>query len=290
MNDIRLDTSFFENPKIRKLRKRLGDPAVLGLVRLWCYAAKNRKKGIFYDMTDDEIEEILSPNRKRKGLWITALVELNLLHIGDDMTIIIHDWDKNQPWVCNSEERSATARENASKRWGKTQDPNKSRDPYANGNTSGNASGNPNRKASRNAPSPSPTPTPSPAHGTTPASAVESAEPSSEIEDPKARAEAMQTIRKAMAQLPAASAEPQTPKSQDSGNGRIPRAEGPEVEDMGVRLQAVGFVDPAAQDILDAWWAREQGTHNEYALAAALDKHSIKGQDRGKVYRCLGVV
>jgi hypothetical protein len=100
----------------------------------------------------------------------------------------------------------------------------------------------------------------------------------------------MKTIRKAMAELPGSSPQPQTPKPQDSGNGKIPTASGPEVEAMGIQLEVSGFVGPLVQDILDAWWAFHTGTHNEYALAAALDKHNIKGQDRSRVYQTLGVV
>jgi len=130
---------------------------------------------------------------------------------------------------------------------------------------------------------------------TPPHSTVESVDASSEIEDqimdqimdPKARAEAIKTIKKAMGELPQ---QPKGVRPEDTGNGTIPRAEGQEVEDMGLRLESEGFSDPMLQDILDAWWAYRKGTHNEYALAAALDKHGLKGQDRVRVYQTLGVV
>lgn len=48
--------------------------------------------------------------------------------------------------------------------------------------------------------------------------------------------------------------------------------------------------EPVVNDILNAWWAIRQGTHNVYALAETLDKHSIKGQDRSRIYKRLGVV
>jgi hypothetical protein len=111
-------------------------------------------------------------------------------------------------------------------------------------------------------------------------------ESTSEIEDPKARAEAMKVIRAAMKD----DGKPKVVKSQNSGNGKIPRAEGPEVEDMGVRLQAGGFAEPLIQDILDAWWAHKQGTHDIYAMTDVLDKHNVKGHDRSKIYSTLGVV
>jgi len=125
---------------------------------------------------------------------------------------------------------------------------------------------------------------------TTPHSTVQAVDASSEIEDPKARAEAMKVIKDAMKTMNIGTPQQQTPKSKDSGNGKIPTASGPEVEAMGIQLEVSGFVGPLVQDILDAWWAFHTGTHNEYALAAALDKHGIKGQDRSRVYQTLGVV
>lgn len=125
---------------------------------------------------------------------------------------------------------------------------------------------------------------------TPPASTVESVEPSSGVEDPKARAEAMKVIKDTMKAMNIGTPQQQVPKVHDSGNGKIPTAEGSEAEAMVGQLLGLEIAGLNPDPIIDAWWAYRQGTHNEYALTAALDNQGIKGQDRSKIYRCLGVV
>lgn len=116
------------------------------------------------------------------------------------------------------------------------------------------------------------------------------AETTDGIEDPQARAEALKTIRTAMRQIEPEAQRREVVEPGEEGNGTIPTAEGPEVEEKGVQLEEAGFYDPIAQDILNAWWALKQGTHGVFALAGALDKHGVKGQDRSRIYSILGVV
>jgi|GEM_PF-4470708 len=110
------------------------------------------------------------------------------------------------------------------------------------------------------------------------------------VEDPKARAEAMKTIRDAMAKISVGSQERKVVEPEDSGNRKIPTATGPEVEAMGIVLEGQGIADPMLQDILDAWWAIKCGTHNVFVLASTLDKYGLKGHDRSSLYQTLGVV
>ena len=55
MSDIRLDVDFDTNPKIIKLKRRLGDAGVVCLLRLWCYAAKHRSTGLLSGMDPEDI-------------------------------------------------------------------------------------------------------------------------------------------------------------------------------------------------------------------------------------------
>ena len=119
---------------------------------------------------------------------------------------------------------------------------------------------------------------------TPPTSTVEAVESSSEIENPKARAEAMKTIKNAIAQLPGPSSQQQIPKAHDSGNGKIPKAEGPEAFDVLNDLASLDIPGIDLDPIVDAVVAFRKGTHNEYAVASALDSAGVKGIDRSRIY------
>lgn len=121
-------------------------------------------------------------------------------------------------------------------------------------------------------------------------SGADAPEPQSEPESEEDRERGLKVIKeasKAMFQEPSKS---RVVEPKDSGNGTLPTASGPEVDKMYENLGSLLLPDAAVTDILNAWWANKQGTHNEYALASMLDKHSIKGHDRTKIYQRLGVV
>lgn len=108
VTDIRIQDTFFDNRKIVKLKRRLGPDALLCLIRLWMYTAKNAPKGILFDMDDDDIE-IAACWQGGHGEFVHALVDLALLD-KDNGIAQIHDWESSQPWAFKSDIRSERAR------------------------------------------------------------------------------------------------------------------------------------------------------------------------------------
>lgn len=108
VTDIRIQDTFFDNRKIVKLKRRHGADALLCLIRLWMYTAKNAPKGILFDMDDDDIE-IAAGWEGVPGQFVGALVDLALVDKESGIAAI-HDWETCQPWAFKSDNRSAVAR------------------------------------------------------------------------------------------------------------------------------------------------------------------------------------
>jgi hypothetical protein len=54
-SDIRLSIGWNRNPKIIKLRRKLGAEGVLGLISIWTFAGEQRTDGVLSGMDDDDI-------------------------------------------------------------------------------------------------------------------------------------------------------------------------------------------------------------------------------------------
>ncbi|MBR6674126.1 MAG: hypothetical protein IKL39_05330, partial [Mailhella sp.] len=145
--DIRLKLDFFEHPKARKLRRRLGAEGVLCLLRLWLWAAANRPEGILRGLDADDLE-LAAQWEGQPGELVAALCEFRLLDAppaspfscgesapgepeaaGENpaapdcpearSAFRIHDWAEHQAWASRSEERTKKARRAAQSRWDK---------------------------------------------------------------------------------------------------------------------------------------------------------------------------
>ena len=135
--DIRIKLDLFEHPKLRKLRRRLGAEGVLGLLRLWLWAAANRPDGLLRGLDADDLE-LAAQWEGQPGELAAALCELRLLDFlplekeGGAASALppsergaapagvafrIHDWCEHQPWASRTEERSRIARQAAKARW-----------------------------------------------------------------------------------------------------------------------------------------------------------------------------
>jgi len=135
--DIRIKLDLFEHPKLRKLRRRLGAEGVLGLLRLWLWAAANRPDGLLRGLDADDLE-LASQWEGQPGELAATLCELRLLDFlplekeGGAAPALppsergavpavgafrIHDWCEHQPWASRTEERSRIARQAAKARW-----------------------------------------------------------------------------------------------------------------------------------------------------------------------------
>lgn len=116
--DIRIQTTVFQNPKVKRLQARLGAEGVLSLFRLWCYAGINRPDGILRDIAFEEIEPLVVDWTGTPGAFLAALRELRLVDDRDGIPAI-HDWEENQPWAVGSNYRTEKAAKAAAARWGK---------------------------------------------------------------------------------------------------------------------------------------------------------------------------
>jgi hypothetical protein len=146
--DIRLDLGFYAHGKTKRLRRRLGDSAIIALQKLWIYAAVNHQNG-FLPMDTEGIAEACDWDGDCNE-FVSALLQglcpeghgfLDKVEGGFEL----HDWGEHQPWIAHSPERSEAARRAVGVRWGKVGNTERIQ-PVSNGNT----------------PSPTPTPTPTP--------------------------------------------------------------------------------------------------------------------------------
>lgn len=133
--DFRLNVSFVDHPKTRKLIKRCGDIAPLCLLRLWSWATLNRPTGMLGKVSDDDLEFIARWNGE-EGAFIEACIKIGWIDRTDKGHCELHDWQDNQPWVYNAEKRSQQARKAAAARWEKRTGQD------AEGNANGNADSN----------------------------------------------------------------------------------------------------------------------------------------------------
>ena len=113
--DIRLSLEFFDHPKTKKLRKRLGTEAVFCLLKIWTWTAGNRPGGVLTGL-DAEAVELVADWGGEEGALVAALCELRLLEENGGV-FAVHDWEDHQAYASRSEERSSKARKAAEARW-----------------------------------------------------------------------------------------------------------------------------------------------------------------------------
>lgn len=115
--DIRVNTDFPDHPKTVRLRRALGSEGPDCLLRLWCYAANNRTKGVLSNMDIDDIE-IAAKWEGENGRFVEVLTheKIKFLELIDGV-YVLHDWEEHQGFIYHSEERSAKAKRAAKARW-----------------------------------------------------------------------------------------------------------------------------------------------------------------------------
>lgn len=157
-HDFRLSVGVIDHPKIVKLRRRLGADAVLALIRLWGFTARNRPRGDLMGMDADDIE-IAAGWDGEPGSFVAQLLDLVLLDDNDGV-LAIHDWPEWNAWAYHAPERQERARKAANQRWHTEDDPEGMR--AACDSDAESMPGAMPDDAQSNAPSPSPSPTPTP--------------------------------------------------------------------------------------------------------------------------------
>lgn len=115
--DIRLSLDFFDHPKSKKLKKRLGLEGVMALLKLWAWTARNRPGGMLTGL-DVEAVELAADWDGEDGTFVSTLLDLRLLDDADG-TFAIHDWEDHQAYASKSEERSRRGSAGAAGKWKK---------------------------------------------------------------------------------------------------------------------------------------------------------------------------
>ncbi len=107
--DIRICTSFPGHRKTLKLSRRLGDSAVLSLLRLWTYTREYRSDGMLSGMDVEDIE-IAAGWTGESGRFVAECYDIGWLDRHNDGTYECHDWADHQPWSIGEEQRSDVGR------------------------------------------------------------------------------------------------------------------------------------------------------------------------------------
>lgn len=116
--DFRIAIGLFDHPKMIKLEKRLGVAAQIALFRLWEFTTINRSDGVLSSMDAEDIA-IAAKWGGDSTQFIETLIHLRWLDRSDDDTIVVHDWQINNPWAAGAAARSAGASTAARARWAK---------------------------------------------------------------------------------------------------------------------------------------------------------------------------
>jgi len=119
-DDMRMSPGVADHRKIERLCRALGDGAFRCLVRLWGYAAQERRDGRLTGMTDEDIEAEARWSGE-PGLFVRTLTAVRLLDIqaggSGGRTVSLHNWPSRQAFIVSFAERSAKAAENARVGW-----------------------------------------------------------------------------------------------------------------------------------------------------------------------------
>ena len=117
--DFRINVGFFEHPKTLKLQRRLGDGAVLALLRLirFCTTTRGRSDGGLDGLDNDDIE-IAAGWLGEPGILLSTLCELRWIDRRGG-ALWLHDFEEHNPWAAGADQRSEVARKAAQKRWAK---------------------------------------------------------------------------------------------------------------------------------------------------------------------------
>lgn len=165
--DIRIQISFANHIKRKKLQNRLKAEGVLALIDLWLYAGENHPDGILKNMTAEDVE--LAANWQGESeSFVNTLIEIGFLDNTGEW-YLLHDWSEHNPYAMHAPERKERAKKAANKRWGNQQ----ACSEHANSMQDVQLS---------NAPSPSPSPSPIPDPTPIPTPVVEAEAENSEKE------------------------------------------------------------------------------------------------------------
>lgn len=107
--DIRLSVDFLAHHKTLKLKRKLGNEAVLALIGLFCYAGKFRSGGALEGLDAEDIADASGWAGGDAQGYVSTLCEVGFLEQCEEGVYAVHDWATHQPWVAGAEDRKAAA-------------------------------------------------------------------------------------------------------------------------------------------------------------------------------------
>ncbi len=113
--DIRINTTFRDHRKRKRLIRRLGHKGVVALLDLWLVTADNNPDGLLSGYTNEDIADDSGWDGEPDE-FVNALRDTGFL----DTTANgykLHNWEDHQQWVISAEARRIKARNAAKKRW-----------------------------------------------------------------------------------------------------------------------------------------------------------------------------
>jgi hypothetical protein len=157
--DIRLQLSFRNHPKTKKLRFKLGADGLVAWIWILMFAAESRSDGDLVGLDAEDLALAADYPGDADEL-VDVLVQTRLLDELEDGWRI-HDWAENNPWAAGARERSERAKKAARARW-EGDDPGTEKQGVKCKKDAPSKGRAMPRARSSNAPSPSPSPSPSP--------------------------------------------------------------------------------------------------------------------------------
>lgn len=114
VSDFRVAVGFQNHPKVKQLRRRLGDAAAFSLVCLWGFAAEQGGDGTLPN--DPDFIATASDWTGDPERFVNALIDYKLLDRRGE-SLQVHDWTSRNPFAASFEKRSAQSREANKIRW-----------------------------------------------------------------------------------------------------------------------------------------------------------------------------
>lgn len=114
--DIRVDTTFKDHRKRKRLASLCGSDGVLALIDFWLATAETHPTGELNGM--DELDIELDANwTGERGKLVAAFLDCGFVERTDKGGFRVHDWPEHQAWVVGAPERQEHARKAIKARW-----------------------------------------------------------------------------------------------------------------------------------------------------------------------------
>lgn len=98
---LRLDSNYFSNLKVKKLRRILGAEGVEAHLKLFCYVSAHRPSGKLAGFSREDVEDAVDWAGK-PGALIGTLIALRLVDESVDQSLTIHGWQEANQWISES--------------------------------------------------------------------------------------------------------------------------------------------------------------------------------------------